>query len=100
MKFVRSNFGTNEPLPVEHSLDSLLRTHSKKWGKMFSTGRGSFVPNFILTKSIFYGYTLFRPYNPMYRNSNPIFVLPIKIGMKKNKLAEIFSIVLTDQLSA
>ena len=33
MDFVRSNFGTKEPLPVEHvfphSLAGLLRTHSK-----------------------------------------------------------------------
>ena len=38
MDFVRSNFGTNELLPVEHFfphfLAGLLRTH-KKWGKNF-----------------------------------------------------------------
>ena len=52
MDFVRSNFGTNEPLPVEHFfphfLDSLLCVRSKlakKWGEKCSTGRGSFVPN-------------------------------------------------------
>ena len=60
MDFVRSNFGTNEPLPVEHFvphfLAGLLPTHTKpdkKWGKKWSTGRGSFVPNLLLTKSIF-----------------------------------------------
>ena len=60
MDFVRSNFGTNEPLPVEHFfpqiLAGLLRTHSKpakKWGIKCSTGRGSFVPNLLLTKSKF-----------------------------------------------
>ena len=60
MDFVRSNFGTNKPLPDEHFyphfLAGLLRTHSKpakKWGQKCSTGRGSFVPNSLLTKSIF-----------------------------------------------
>ena len=61
MDFVRSKLGTNDPLSVEHFfphvLDGLLRTHSKpakKWGKKCSTGRGSFVPNLLLTKSILY----------------------------------------------
>jgi hypothetical protein len=60
MDFVRSNFGTNESLPIEpffpHFLAGLLRTHSKpakKEGKKCSTGRGSFVLNLLLTKSIF-----------------------------------------------
>ena len=42
MDYVRSNFGTNEPLQVE-----------QKWGKKCSTDRGSFVPNLLHTKSIF-----------------------------------------------
>ena len=55
MDFVRSNFGTNEPLSVDHFLAGLLLTHSKpakKWGKKWSTGRGSFVPKLLLTKSV------------------------------------------------
>ena len=47
MDFVRSNFGTNEPLPVEHTAN---RTKSEE--KKCSTGRGSFVPKLLLTKSI------------------------------------------------
>ena len=57
MDFVRSNFGTNKPLPVEHffphflaGLLCVLSKPAKKVRKKCSTGRGSFVPNLLLTK--------------------------------------------------
>ena len=63
MDFVRSNFGTNEPLPVEHFflhfLAGLLCVRSKP-AKKCSTDRGSFVWKLLLTKFILPGHKTFR----------------------------------------
>ena len=56
MDFVRSKFDKNEPLPVEHFFPHFsagLLCVPKSEEKSVQTGRGSFVPNLLLTKSIF-----------------------------------------------
>ena len=53
MDFVRSKFGTNEPLPVEHFFPGLSHTHPANRSKSEKkSGRGSFVLKLLLTKSI------------------------------------------------
>ena len=54
MNFVRSKFGTNEPLPVERFFPFAVcaQQTGQKVRKKCSTGRGSFVTKLLLTKFI------------------------------------------------
>ena len=54
MDFLRSEFGTNEPLPVEHFFLAFGRfavCAQQKVRKKCLSGRGLFVPKLFLTKS-------------------------------------------------